>query len=60
MIIKGSNFHLALAAILLVGLTSLRAETPRQTWETALPAPVTSFGACKAGSFIYVYGGHKG
>ena len=25
-----------------------------------LPMPVTSFGACKSGNFLYVYGGHTG
>ncbi len=28
--------------------------------ELKLPVPVTSFGACKSGSFLYVYGGHTG
>ena len=26
----------------------------------SLPDPITSFGACKAGKYLYVYGGHKG
>ena len=25
-----------------------------------LPLPITSFGACKSGNFLYVYGGHTG
>ena len=28
--------------------------------ELKLPVPVTSFGACKSGNFLYVYGGHTG
>lgn len=35
---------------------SLQAET----WKATLPVPVTSFGACKAGDHLYVYGGHTG
>ena len=29
-------------------------------WNLKLPLPVTSFGACKSGDFLYVYGGHTG
>ncbi len=31
-----------------------------ETWKTRLPDPVTSFGACRIGEFLYVYGGHVG
>ena len=36
------------------------AQATPQTWEQKLPDPVTSFGACESGGYLYVYGGHKG
>ena len=32
----------------------------QSAWGLHLPDPVTSFGACKEGRFLYVYGGHVG
>ena len=31
-----------------------------ETLKATLPAPITSFGACRAGKHLYVYGGHVG
>jgi len=39
-------------------VSSVRSQT--LIWDTKLPDPVTSFGACKSGGYLYVYGGHKG
>ena len=33
---------------------------PKGKWEITLPDPITSFGACKSGGFLYVYSGHTG
>tara|TARA_B100001093_G_scaffold146002_2_gene138664 strand:- start:72 stop:2279 length:2208 start_codon:yes stop_codon:yes gene_type:complete len=41
--------------------TSMWAESSMtKLWDLELPDPVTSFGACKDGNFLYVYGGHIG
>ena len=32
----------------------------KSAWGLNLPNPITSFGACKEGKFLYVYGGHVG
>ena len=38
---------------------SMNAEST-QIWDSKLPDPITSFGACESGGFLYVYGGHTG
>lgn len=32
----------------------------KAAWDLKLPSPVTSFGACSVGEYVYVYGGHTG
>ena len=38
----------------------INAERSQSAWRLHLPDPITSFGACKEGGYIYVYGGHVG
>lgn len=56
-------FHLLFfmsGVVLLSSYASLAKPTASKTWKLLLPDPVTSFGACKEGNYLYVYGGHVG
>ena len=46
---------------LLMGMLLVNSALAQSTpWDIKLPDPVTSFGACESGGYLYVYGGHKG
>jgi hypothetical protein len=59
------KLHLSVLILLVLvteSMFALNAELAgnQSAWGLSLPEAVTSFGACKEGGYIYVYGGHVG
>ena len=57
------QLHLNYIVLILMIIKSslcVNAEKSQSAWRLHLPDPITSFGACKEGGYIYVYGGHVG
>jgi len=52
--------HIVLILMIITSSICINAERSLSAWRLNLPDPITSFGACKEGGYIYVYGGHVG
>ena len=50
----------SLGVITLLPIAVVAVSSMTKPWDLVLPDPVTSFGACKEGNYLYVYGGHVG
>ena len=52
--------YIVLILMIIKSSFCINAESSKSAWRLHLPDPITSFGACKEGGYIYVYGGHVG
>ncbi len=52
--------YIVLILMIIKSSICINAERSQSAWRLHLPDPITSFGACKEGGYIYVYGGHVG
>ena len=52
--------YIVLILMIITSSISINAERSHSAWSLHLPDPITSFGACKEGGYIYIYGGHVG